>query len=121
MARFSAARRRYIRGRDVTLAPSAARTGAFTGSAVPCDEYGSAHLTLAVTAAGGTSPTLDVKVRDSADGTTFADVAAFAQKTGVATERKRFDGLREFVRVEAAAPGGTDTPTFTWKVSGYLK
>lgn len=121
MSRYSATRNRMVRGDDVTLAASAARTGAFTGTGVPCDEFSTAVLTLDVTAASGTSPTLDVTVKDSADGTTYASVGTFAQKTGVASERKVFSGLREYIRVDATAPGGTATPSFTWSVSGYLK
>ena len=120
MARYDSTRKQMVGGKDVTLAPSAARTGAFTGSAFNCHEYNQAVLTLDVTAASGTTPTLDVNVQDSADGSSWATVGSFAQKTGVASERKVFSGLREFIRAQHGVPGGT-TPSFTYSVSGYLK
>jgi hypothetical protein len=109
-----------VAGKNVTLAPSAVRTGAFTGAAFNCHEFNQAVLTLDVTAASGTTPSLTVNVQDSADGETFATVASFTAKTAVGSERKVFSGLREFIRAQAAAPSGT-TPSFTWSVSGYLK
>src|SRR3954467_7280294 len=62
-------------------------TGALTASAnsakVNAGGYGTAKAFLNITAASGTSPTLDIKFQDSADGTNWVDVAsgAFAQKT----------------------------------------
>lgn len=122
MPRYSSTRNQMVRGDDVTLLASAARTAGATGSSVPCDEYTEAILTLAVTAVTGTNPTLDVNVETSYDGTNWVTAAAFTQATIVGTETKAFSGLGRLVRAKAPnAPGGTGTPTFTYSVSGYLK
>jgi len=73
-------------------------------------------LTLAVTAASGTNPTLDVALQTSHDATTWTTVASFARATGVTSERKRFSGLDRYVRVVATL-GGT-SPSFTFSVTG---
>lgn len=122
MARYNSTRNQMVRGDDVTLLASAARTAAATGSSVPCDEYSSAVLTLAVTAVAGTNPTLDVNVETSYDGTNYVTAGSFAQKTEAGAETKAFAGLGALVRVKAPAnPGGTDTPSFTYSVTGSLK
>ena len=62
-------------------------TGALTGDAnsskVNTGGYGTVKAFLNITAVSGTSPTLDIKFQDSADNSTWVDVAsgAFAQKT----------------------------------------
>jgi hypothetical protein len=83
-----------------------------------------ACLELVVTAASGTTPTLDVKLQTSKDGSgtglgAWRDVASFAQATGAASERKSFSGLDRFVRAVATV-GGT-TPSFTFSVKGETK
>lgn len=101
---------------DVELAPSAARTATGNGSSVEVGDRGVARLLLDVTAASGTSPTLDVTVETSHDGTTWRQVGTFAQKTAAGTERKSFSGLDRFVRATWTL-GGT-TPSFTFEISG---
>jgi hypothetical protein len=65
-------------------------------------------------AVSGTSPTLDVRLQDSADGTTWADLGvAFAQVTGTGAEQSREFRVREgrpWVRAVATV-GGT-SPSF---------
>ena len=62
----------------------------------------------------GTSPTLDVKLQDSADGTTYADTGvAFKQVTATGSRQQqefRTKAGRPYVRL-AATVGGT-TPSF---------
>lgn len=88
-----------------------------TGAAVEFGDRNSLRLDLVISAATGTSPTLDVAVQTSPDGTTWTAVAAFAQQTGAATVRKLFAPLDRFVRVVETL-GGTASPTFTRVISG---
>lgn len=100
----------------LSLHDSAARTATGTGSSYELGDRGVLRLLLDVTAASGTSPTLDVAVETSYDGSTWRSVAAFAQKTAAGTERKSFSGCDRFVRITYTI-GGT-TPSFTFSVSG---
>lgn len=70
---------------------------------------------LSVTAASGTSPTLDVVIQDSPDGLLWYDKESFTQATAVTSEAKRLTNFGKFVRVKYTI-GGTDTPTFTFEV-----
>lgn len=102
-----------------TLVPSAARTasgdsGPLTGWGVPA----SARVQLEVTAAAGTSPTLNVVIEDTLDGTNWNVVGTFAQKTAAGREVINLstpfaDTLRARWTV-----GGT-TPSFTFSVLAY--
>lgn len=91
-----------------TPVASAARTA--TGDSGKLSPYGAARklrAQLNVTAASGTSPTLDVKIQDSVDGgSTWNDVGTFAQKTAAG---------REVVNV--SGPFGPDLRV-TWTVGG---
>lgn len=100
----------------ITLKASGAQTVSTVGATTAANEHAAARLTLAVTASSGTTPTLDVVVETSADGTTWRSLGAFAQKTGVASERKSFAGCDSFIRYNATV-GGT-TPSFTYSVIG---
>lgn len=99
---------------SVTL-ESATLTATREGETVDLMRAGLA-LTLAVTAASGTNPTLDVALQTSHDGATWTTVASFARATGATSERKRFAGLDRYVRVVSTL-GGT-APSFTFSVTG---
>lgn len=117
--------------RDVTLQASVTKTATFnsTGVITEGQNYGTviqslwkrASILLAVTAASGTTPTLDLKIQDSADDVTYNDVGlAFTQATGVTSERKSLDfPLRKYVRAVATI-GGT-TPSFTYSVKARVE
>jgi len=109
-----------VRGDSVTSVASAARTTTADSGWLNCEEFSSLVLTLDVTAASGTTPTLDVVVStaSSAAGanTRAATGSPFAQRTAVAAERKSFTGLDQYYRV-AWTVGGT-SPSFTFSVSG---
>lgn len=115
MGYFTAAGR-YARTKDVTLFSSAARTETANGSAVEVGDVATVRLLLDVTAVSGT-PTLDVTVETSFDGSTsWRSLGAFAQKTAVSSERKSFGGCDRFVRAVATIGGGT--PSLTFSVTG---
>lgn len=108
-----------VRGDNVTPVASAARTTSSNSGTLNAGAIGKLSLLLDVTAASGTSPTLNVSIEESDDGTTWRSVAAFAQKTGVSNERKSFVIAADYYRVVWTI-GGT-TPSFTFTVSGYSK
>lgn len=101
---------------DVTLHSSAARTATYTATGVAIGDKGTLRLLLDVTAASGTSPTIDVAVQTSYDNSTWRAVASFAQLTAAGSERKSFTGIDRYARIVATI-GGT-TPSFTFSVSG---
>lgn len=71
---------------------------------------------LHVTAASGTTPTLDVKIQDSVDNSIFADLITFTQATVATSERQNVAGtVDQFVRAVWTV-GGT-TPAFTFSVA----
>lgn len=99
------------------LLPSGARTANGVGEVFTGYEWASSlRLALDVSAASGTSPTLNVVVEDTIDGgTNWNQVAAFAQKTGASREVVNVNtpfGGRLRVRYTIA---GT-TPSFTFSV-----
>jgi hypothetical protein len=99
------------------LLPPAARTATANGSSVDVKDYvGGGKVVLHSAAGGGTSPTMDVKLQDSADDSTFADVSGkvFTQVVGAASLQSMevdLDSLRRYIRLVVTI-GGT-SPTFT--------
>lgn len=79
-------------------------------------------------AGGGTTPTLDVKLQDSADNSVWADVSpaqAFAQVTDAAKslQEMRIDNrhVRRYIRFVATLTGTTPTFDGGVTVSGFKK
>lgn len=96
------------------LVPSAARTATGTGTAVK--GFGPAtklRAALVVSAASGTTPTLDVVIEDTIDGTTYFTLIAFTQRVGVANEAKNFTELEA-----AAGQVFTDQLRARWTIGG---
>jgi len=91
-------------------------TATTTSPAIELGDRGTLRLTLLISAASGTTPTLDVAVQTSADGSTWSAVAAFAQQTAAGSVRKVFAGMDRYARIVETV-GGT-TPSFTRTVSG---
>jgi len=104
------------------IAP-ARRTSSLNGSAVDLRDYvGDYTVILTSSAGGGTSPTLDVKLQDSADNSTFADIsgATFTRVTDAADSTEKVvinaDAVNRHVRAVVTI-GGT-SPTFDMAVIG---
>ncbi len=101
---------------EQALAPSAARTasgnsGVFTGYGVAS----TLRAQLDVTAASGTTPTLDVVIEDTLDGTNWNILASFGQKT--APGREVVNVSTPFAnRIRARWTIGGTTPSFTFSV-----
>lgn len=68
--------------------------------------------TLNVSAASGTTPTLDVIIQDSADGSVWTTLQTFAQKTAAGTEVVRITNPFHN-RIRASYTVGGTTPSFT--------
>jgi hypothetical protein len=104
----------------VNIVPSAARTTSGTSAEfdVP-DGASDLLLLLNVTAVGGVTPTLDVVLEDSLDGTNWDGVAggAFTQRTAVGRQRLVVSAaMAQRARMRSTI-GGT-APTFTFAVDG---
>jgi hypothetical protein len=78
-------------------------------------------LLLNVTAASGTTPTLDVEVQWSNDGTVWASadpVDSFTQITGVKAVVKTFPPRAAFYRLRWTIAG--TTPSFTFTATEFI-
>mgnify|MGYP001573032664 FL=1 len=106
--------------RAVTATATATCTGVDTLG------YNSAAVALEVGVVSGTSPTLDVKIQDSADNSTFADVTGltFTQVTATGNSQiLRVDGLNTSTRRRYLRAVGTiagTTPSFAFGVEILL-
>jgi hypothetical protein len=101
------------------VVPSQARTA--SGDTGVLDGWGVpdvARVQLDVTAASGTSPTLDVVVEDTLDGVNWNVVGTFAQKTAAGREVINLSTpFADRLRVRWTV-GGT-SPSFTFSVTAY--
>lgn len=101
---------------EETVVSSAART--VTGNSSTLSGYGTIkqlRAQLNVTAASGTTPTLDVLIQDSLDGTNWNTIGTFAQKT--TTAREVINITTPFAdRVRILYTIGGTTPSFTFDV-----
>ena len=105
----------------VTLVPSAARTT--SGNTADFDGFTQKSLRVQsqVTAASGTTPTLDVLLEDSVDGgVTWNTVATFTQAT--AATRQVVSVTTPFTdRIRVRWTVGGTTPSFTFTVIAYAQ
>lgn len=109
------------------ILPVATRTASANGSAVDMRDYvGKVAFLLHSEAGSGTTPTQDVKLQDSADGSTdWQDItgATFSQITDAAGAFESIgvliNGARRYVRAVATIAG--TTPSFAAGVSAVGK
>lgn len=95
---------------------SAARTATGTSAAFDVAEADSFEATLTVTAASGTTPTLDVSLETSIDGgETWDTVSAFSQLKAAGSDGHVFGPLGAKARWKWTI-GGT-TPSFTFSIA----
>ncbi len=100
---------------DAAVASAARTTAGNSGELGDYSGAGSLRAQLDVTASGGTTPTLNVLIEDSLDGTNWNTVGTFAQK--VAAGREVLNVTSPFarrLRVSWTIAGGT--PSFTFAV-----
>jgi hypothetical protein len=101
-----------------TVASGVRTTSSNSGALSGFGDWSKFRAQLNVTAASGTTPTLDVVVEDSFDGTTWNTVATFTQKTAVGVQALDVSGqFTDQLRVRWTI-GGT-TPSFTFDVKFY--
>lgn len=104
------------------IVASAARTASSNSGGLRQDTGDALNVLVSTTAVTGTTPTLDVSVEWSNDGTNWAvgsPADTFTQITATGKVVKRFSVKAEQHRIVWAI-GGTDTPTFTFSVSEYV-
>lgn len=81
--------------------------------------FGAMTMTLTVSEHAGTTPTLDVVVEHSHDGSTWATLGSFTQVTTTdGSETKTFGPCRQHIRGKATL-GGTN-PVYSFTLSGDL-
>ncbi len=113
----------YVPGENVVLDTHTARgAGTYNGTGVEVGPAHTATVTVATTAVGGTTRTLDVKIQTSEDNATWRDVpnSTFTQQTAVASQTLTFSGLSAYIR-SVSTVGGTGTPTVTGTVAAVLR
>lgn len=108
-----------------TLVSSASKTASGNSGALTLDgNFDRAVIELAVTAVTGSSPTLDLYIQETLDGTNYVDVCAFTQVTAALTNPHRVvlnsidvaDALKEGVGDATTAAGNLGMPLVTNKV-----
>lgn len=109
----------YTESSGPLFAAQSAVTGSGNTASHEVGGRSTARLTLNVTAATGTTPSLTVNVQTSNDGTTWTTVASFPSATAAGSSAKVFGPLDRFVRAQWAAPTGT-TPSFNFNISGDI-
>ena len=106
----------------VTEAVLASTVATATGAGTALSGYaGADSLTfqLDVTAASGTTPTLDVLVQDSTDGVNFFTLATFAQAVTIAhtVQRVNMSTNKPLDKLRVSYTIGGGTPSFTFSVT----
>lgn len=103
------------------LAP-ARKTASENGAGVDLQQYvGDYSVILSTSAGGGTAPTLDIKLQDSDDNSTFADIsgAAFTQVTATASTQTvilNANAVKRYIRAVSTITG--TSPTFDMALVG---
>jgi hypothetical protein len=106
---------------SLSLAASAARTTSGNGAAVVgIADANNAALQLNVTAASGTTPTLDVVVEATVDGTNWYTVGTFTQKVATGLQVITVTNLIGNQLRARWTIGGT-TPSFTFTVDALTE
>jgi hypothetical protein len=100
----------------VLVTPGTVQTASGNVGGVGSSNYGTLRLTLNVTAASGTTPSLTVNVQTSQDNATWSTIASFPAATAVGTSRKVFNGVDRYTRATTTITG--TTPSFTFGVTG---
>jgi hypothetical protein len=107
----------YVKTRDVTFLASSARTATASSDALDCSGAHTVRVVLDVTAASGTTPTLDISLqtrRDASD--TWRTVGSFTQITDATGDQiKSFSGLDRQVKLLCTIAG--TTPSFTFSAA----
>lgn len=111
----------------IALIPMADVTASGNGTGIDVTDFvGTIAVTLSAKNVAGTTPTMDVKLQDSADNSTFADItsAVFTQVTDAGTKAAtlekisvNIDSCRKYLRAVKTI-GGTNSPEFLLSCTG---
>lgn len=101
---------------QLQLIAPAARTADFNTTGVSTGGFSGLVAFLKVTSVSGLTPTLDIKLQDSPNGTDWYDIGggAFTQSTAATTKRLSVSGVGTFVRAVVDL-GGTN-PSFNFSL-----
>lgn len=106
--------------RNMTFLPNQTITASGNTVTYDIEHFDKFAATLNVTAASGTSPTLDVVIEESADGDVWTTLQTFTQKTAVGTEVVRVSNpFHNKLRIKFTV-GGT-SPSFTAEMKATLR
>jgi len=105
------------RNQTITLQTGTALAATATASPVSVVSFKEGNAALSVTAVTGTTPTADVIIEHSADGTVWFPHTTFTQATTTTTEFKAMANFMQFVRAKATIGGTTPEFTFTLKMT----
>lgn len=106
--------------RELLVASAARSTSSDSGALGGYGPVVQGVVQLNVTAATGTTPTLDVKIEDSVDGTNWNTVQAFTQVTIAGRSVIRINTpFSDLLRVTWTIAG--TTPSFTFDVWAYFE
>jgi hypothetical protein len=103
---------------DVALPLAARGTGTFAGGPVaPAGEIQDVFLHVYCSAASGTTPTLNVSLEESDDGSTWTAIAGSAvpQLTAAGNAGGNATPAKKYVRATSVVAG--TTPSFTYRVA----
>lgn len=95
---------------------SGARTTTANGTPFNTEDAIAISAKLTITAKGGTTPTLDLKLQESVDGTNWNDVGAFPQQNNTGSIAKTFGPLTPGSQCRWVWTIGGSTPSFTFAV-----
>jgi hypothetical protein len=98
---------------------SAARTATGTSAAFDTTNVDSINATLIISAASGSSPTLDLTLETTADGTNYYTAGTFAQQTTTQAGLARvFGDLGDTCRWKWTIGGSS--PSFTFRIASTV-
>lgn len=113
--------RQHVDSKAVTLLAASSRIASEDSAWIDVGDAHTLRLDLDITAASGTSPTLDVTIQTRRDANDTARTAGtFTQAVNASgDQRKCFSALDRQIRAVTTI-GGTSTPTFAFSLSGEL-
>ncbi|WP_327679491.1 hypothetical protein [Kitasatospora sp. NBC_00458] len=105
---------------DLALAPAARTASVTSGPVAAAGQATTVLLGVHCTTATGTTPTLDVALEESADGSSWTAVtgSGAAQLTAAGTRTAFATVTKNYVRVAAVIAG--TTPSFTFSAAVYV-
>ena len=111
-------------GNAVSIDPvTSATTSTSTGSGIDIRDYiGRMAIMLDADNNSGTTPTMDVKIQESADDSTYSDIsgATFTQVTTTASFQQialDVDSTKRYIRAVSTLAG--TSPSYTYSITGY--